>query len=67
MFFAHGSLSVSEGHGGCVCALVAAHGFVASGSDDGSVRIWKGYGGVAVARLPAHSGPVLALTVSGML
>jgi WD40 repeat protein len=50
-------------HGGRVNAVAVAGGLVLSGSDDGTVRVWRGEDATAVATLSEHGGAVNALAL----
>ena len=53
-----------EGHSGAVSALcVLPDGRLASGSDDGTIRLWDVQRGAETARLEGHSDWVSALCV----
>jgi WD40 repeat protein len=53
------------GHAGALLSLAGWQDKVASGSDDGSIRVWDAGTGALDATLAGHSGEVRALVVHG--
>ncbi|KAL1334018.1 hypothetical protein HN51_062900 [Arachis hypogaea] len=54
-----------RGHGRSILCLVVVMDFVVSGSEDKTIRVWRGFGGreySCVAVLEGHRGPIKSLT-----